>query len=275
MIQEQNVFEVSEHNFDTAVLARSHQVPVVADFWAPWCGPCRMLGPVLEKLAREANGAFVLAKVNSDENPGLAMRYGIQGIPAVKAFRDGNVVDEFMGALPEPAVRQFIRRIAPSPADRLVAEAAKLLADHRWTEAETIYRQADTDQPTVALGLAKALLGQGKVQPAQTLLDSINDGPELAATEKLRPLARLLASSASDHNDASQDELETLLERSRQLMTERDFSAAMDALLDVLQRDKNHRGGEVRKAMIGLFELLGDDDPLTRAYRNKLTFVLF
>ncbi len=273
----QFVIEVSEANFQTEVIARSRQVPVVVDFWAPWCGPCRMLGPVLEKLAREFNGGFILAKVNTDENQRLAMQFGIQGIPAVKAFRDGRVVGEFVGAQPEPQVRQFLQRLGIGrPVTAQGPDPEALLAEGRYVEAEAAYRRlgaGNGNQPALNLGLAKALLAQGKGQPARQLLEGITDGPEAAVAHTLLPLAVFLTLAPSDINGGG--EMATLYQRAAQGITAGNLREALDALLDVLRRDKRYRNGEPRQAMLAIFALLGDEHPLTREYRMKLASVLF
>ena len=130
---------VTDAAFEKAVL--KSPVPVIVDFWAPWCGPCRMVAPALEKIASEYENKIIVAKVNTDENPEWAMKYGVQGIPAVKVFRDGKVAGEFVGALPEPKVREFIKKYAPNQSDLILTAAQDLARAKKWAEAEAAYRR--------------------------------------------------------------------------------------------------------------------------------------
>jgi putative thioredoxin len=272
-----NIIDVSEGNFDYEVLAFSQAVPVVVDFWAEWCGPCRMLGPLLERLAAEADGDFRLAKVNVDENPNLARQYGIRGIPAVKAFRDGKVVAEFTGAQPEPKVREFLRLLVPSGADLLLEKANSLLAEERWAEAEECFRkilEEEPANPAALLGLAKSLLAQGQGEASLEILKGFPSSREYASAEKLLTMAEALVRSKTSAA-SSDDPLEAAYNQALRLVGRGNLEAAMDGLLDILRQDKRYRDGEPRKVMLSLFELLGEEHPLTHPYRAELAQVLF
>ena len=189
------VIEVNEETFDVDVIEQSNQIPVVVDFWAPWCGPCRMLGPTLEKLANSTEHNFILAKVNVDNNPNISRRFQVQGIPAVKAFIDGEVVDEFVGALPEPRVKEFVSKLTPSELDSLLADANSSLVTRQWADAEVAYRNILIDFPDhqlAMLNLATTLLAQGQGCNAIGYLQDVKDGAELGKAERLLPLANFL-----------------------------------------------------------------------------------
>jgi putative thioredoxin len=277
MTNSEYIIEVSEADFEYKVLVYSQTVPVLVDFWAEWCAPCRMLGPILEKLAKEAGGSFRLAKINVDENPNLARRYNVSSIPMVKAFRDGQVVSEFAGALPEPRVREFLRSLAPSPMDLLLEKGHSLLEMNQWDKAEKTFREylkEFPNHPRAMLGLVKSVLLQGRGADALNLIRNFPDGKDYSRAEQLLPLANALARYQSGET-YSDDPLEAAYLNALRLIVRGNHAAAMDGLLDVLRQDKHFRDDEVRRVMVAIFELLGDENPLTRQYRGELAMVLF
>lgn len=276
------IVEVNEADFEYQVLAYSEEVPVIVDFWAEWCVPCKVLGPVLERLALEADGTFRLAKVNVDENPNLARRYNVRGIPAVKAFKDGRMVSEFSGALPELQVRDFIRRIAPSQNELQIAKGNSLLQSEQPQAAEDVFQAVldqEPDNSAALLGLAKAVLLQGRGVEAKYLLQGFPTSKEYASAELLRPLADALVwyenAVEEPAADPEREALDMAYRNALRLITRGNLEAALDGLLDVLRQDKRYRDGEARLVFLGLLEVMGADNPLSRQYRSELAAVLF
>lgn len=273
-----DIVTVTEMDFDQEVLEYSRQRPVVVDFWAPWCGPCRIIGPILERLAVEAAGAFRLAKVNVDENPNLALRYGVRGIPTVKGFLNGQVVGEFVGALPEARIRAFLSKLAPSPTDLALEKADSLLEMNDWRGAETVYREVLLQRPELAharLGLAKALLMQGRAREALNLLRDFPASREYRAAQMMLPLAEALVWAEEHPAGESDDPLEAMYRRALDLLRRGNVEAAMDGLLEIIRRDKHYRDDMPRKILLGIFEVLGQQHPLTKQYRRELSMALF
>jgi putative thioredoxin len=270
-----NGMDVNEATFQQDVLDRSRQLPVMVDFWAPWCGPCRMLSPTLERVTEESNGAFTLVKINVDDNPNVAARYGVQGIPAVKVFRDGQVAGEFVGAVPESQVREFVKKFAPSKVDGQLAAAQALVEEERWPEAETLYRnilEAAPDQAKAKLEFGKLLLRLGNGREAESTLKSVpGQALESVEAETLLPLARLMISSP---NGSSQGAA-ALYHAAGEFFSQQQYVEGLDALLDVLRQDRNFGEGAARQAMLAVFELLGNENPLVPEYRRKLANILF
>ena len=271
-----NIIDVSESDFEYQVISYSAQLPVVVDFWAEWCVPCRTLSPLLERLTDEAEGSFRLAKVNVDENPNLALRYAVRSIPMVKAFRNGSVVSEFVGVQPESRLREFFRAIGPSPADLSLEKGDSLLQKNDWPRAEKAYRQAleyNPSHPAALLGLARCLLAQNRPADAEKILASFPTSRELPAAEGLRPLAAAL-SRIRQEELSSDDPLEAAYNHSLRLVARGNFPAVMDGLLDILRQDKKYRNGEARQVLLAVLDIQGET-PLTRQYRNELASILF
>jgi putative thioredoxin len=268
---------VNEADFEYEVVAYSNQIPVIVDFWAEWCRPCKTLTPLLEKLAEEAQGAYRLAKVNVDDNPNLALRFSVRSIPNVKAFRDGHVVSEFLGLQPEPRIRDFIRNLAPSQIDLLLEKGQSQLESMIWNEAENTFRQfleKSPDNPAGLLGLFKSSLMQGAYSEAKRLMDHFPASPEFARLELLKPLYQALVDDTIRSQD-NDDPLKAAYNNAVQLIKRGFLPAAMDGLIDILRQDKHYHDDASRKIMLGLFEVLSDNHPLTQQYRRELAMVLF
>jgi len=277
----ENIINVSEEDFDIQVLAYSQQMPVVVDFWAEWCGPCKLIGPILEKLAQEAQGSFRLAKVDVDENPNLAIRYAVRSIPSVKAFQDGRIVSEFVGVQPESRIREFLRALAPTRADLAIEKGKSMLEKGQWKSAEATFREILDDvphHPGALLGLAKSLIPQGYAGEALGILNSFPTSREFRSAEVLKPLAEALSDLdkkgfLDEKNE--DDPLAAAFDRSLWLIVRGNIPAAMDGLLDIIRQDKRYREGAPRRVLLGIFEILGEEHALTRQYRNELATVLF
>ncbi len=279
--------DVSAADFEQAVIEASKTVPVLVDFWAEWCGPCRALKPVLEKLATEYNGKFRLAKVNSDENQSLAQRYGVRGIPNVKAFVNGELVDEFSGALPEAQVRAFLERIIPSPAENKRLNAlAHYAATGDSKQALAILAEASKLDPTheiVRIDSAALLITLKEFDEARRLIDSLT--PLAQMDERVKTLQAQLALKSDASAESNTQELlqriaanpgnsDARLRLARQHIALSQYADALEQLLEIVRRDRKYKDDGARKTMLQVFSVLGSDNPLVGDYRRKLATAL-
>lgn len=277
--------DVGDADFEREVIERSGRVPVVVDFWAPWCGPCRTLGPILERLADEHGGAFVLAKVDVDRSPETAQRFAVRSIPLVVGLRSGEAVAEFTGAQPESAVRQFLARLLPSEADRLAVEGDELAQGGHANAAEERYREAlakDARNGRALVGLARLLAERDELPDALELLARVvssgsvgQEAERLAAELRTRSepagdLGELRARVARDPRD-----LAGRLALGRALAARRDYEGALGELLGVVEADREFEDQAARRAMLDVFEVLGREHPLTERFRAELARALF
>ncbi|MBT9539557.1 co-chaperone YbbN [Thiobacillus sp.] len=273
--------DINLPDFQVAVLDESRTRPVVVDFWAPWCGPCKSLKPILEKLAAEYGGKFRLAKVNADDNQALSQQYGVRGIPAVKAFVNGEMVDEFSGALPEAEVRAFLDRLIPGPADELRAQAAVARAAGDPGAALQLLADASRLSPDdvgIRLDAAEIMLDLREAEEAQRLIGNVADDadprvPHLKARLQFLGAAgademALQARIAADAND-----LEARLALAKLAIAGQRYEDGMEQLLEIVRRDRGFQDDVGRTTLLTVFDLLGGGELVSR-YRRLLASVL-
>ncbi|MGV8990226.1 MAG: thioredoxin [Thiobacillus sp.] len=277
----ENDLDVGVADFEHAVLEESKARPVVVDFWAPWCGPCKSLKPILEKLAAEYGGKFRLAKINSDDNQELATRYGVRGIPSVKAFINGEPVDEFSGALPEAEVRAFLDRLLPGPADEMRRQAAGLRDAGDVSGALLKLAEAsrlDPDHVGIRLDATEIMLDLGEADEARRLIGNLPDDAD-PRVPKVRARLQFMGEAGEDpaaldaRVAANENDLEARLKLANLHVAAGQYEAGMDQLLEIIRRDRGFEDDMGRKTLLAVFDLLGGSE-LVSLYRRKLASAL-
>ena len=278
MMSSEHIIEVDETSFQNDVVVYSNTIPVIVDLWAEWCQPCHMLTPILEKLVTEANGAFRLAKVNTEENPNLTIQLGIRSLPTVKAFHKSQFVNEFIGLQTEWFVRDFLRNLVPGAGSLELERANGLLELKQFEKAALSFRKAlktDPDNSAALLGLAYSLIAQGEASDALAVLMDFPAGKQFTESQQLIPLAKSVSKLKTSPDFFLMNDLRITFRHALKLITMGNFPASADGLLTILRQDKKFLDGEVHQAMVGLLLLMDENSPETREYRKELASILF
>lgn len=261
--------------FQEDVIESSRTTPVLVDFWAPWCGPCRVLGPTLERLAQESEDKWKLVKVNTDENPEVSARYGIRGIPAVKLFVDGEVVDEFTGALPEYAVKQWLEKAIPSESKKRVERAEKEMAAGNRDEAQKLLETTVSEEPSNSKArvlLAQLLAFDDPERSVDLVTDSAFAGPGyIQIEEAVKTVARLFNVDGELPDGAGREAYRAGIDAMRAGR----YETAVQNFIEVIGKDRYYDDDGARKACVALFTLLGNDHPAVANYRRKFDMALY
>ncbi len=264
-------------DFGKDVVERSHELPVLVDFWAEWCAPCRILGPALENLAAQAGGEWALAKVNTEQHREAAMEYDIQSIPNVKLFVDGKVVEEFVGAMPEEMIRKWMRDALPSKYRRQIEQAKALLAQDHLKEAETILQEVlsqEADNEEARILLAAGLLFSEHAKAAETVKDISPASDYIQTAEAIQTISELF--ELRKHPDTlpeagvKEDFLTAL-----NLLHGRDFDAALTKFIEILHIRRSYHDEMGKKACVAIFNFLGQDHEISQKHRRDFSSALY
>jgi putative thioredoxin len=281
------IFDVEESNFESVVVENSHKLPVLVDFWAEWCQPCQSLIPILHKIAEDFAGQIILAKVNSDQQQALVQQYGVRSLPTVKLFVNGEVVNEFTGALPESEILAMLDQYLERESDAMLAAA---LAEYEQGNIESAIehmRQAaemDPDNPRVQITYARVLLEHEQTDALRAFIENLSTEmqalPDIAAIRAQLDISAQLgeginADALLARIEADEKDCEAREQLSALYVSRGEYAAALEQLLEIMKRDRAYNDDAGRKGMLGIFEMLGADNPLTSEYRRKMSLLLF